>query len=112
MMDTTDLQKAVGEVGADDKPPREEITWPPVDLPTSEVRAYAYKIAVPANFEAGGDAVKIAEFWLNVADGDPVLALVRACERMSQIVDTESFGFRRGRSPVMPTGLLSDEQLI
>ena len=73
---------------------------------------YGCKIAVPAGFEGKPEAIKIAEFWLNVADGDPLLALVRACERMSEIVDKESFGFRRGRSPVMPTGLLRDERLL
>lgn len=89
-----------------------EVTWAPDDLPSSEERSHGCKIAVPAGFEGKPEAIKIAEFWLNVADGDPLLALVRACERMSEIVDKESFGFRRGRSPVMPTGLLRDERLL
>jgi hypothetical protein len=37
--------------------------------------------------------------------------LLLACERMSQIADRESLGFRRGKIPVMPTGLLTDEEL-
>lgn len=58
------------------------------------------------------DIQRIAEFWLNVADGDALWALLLACERMSQIADRESFGFRRGKSPVTPTGLLKDELLV
>lgn len=106
-----DLKNGEEHVELSDEPPR-EVTWAPEDVPSSEEKSHSYKIAAPVGFEAKSEAIAIAEFWLNVADGDPLLALVRACERMSEIVDKESFGFRRGRSPVMPTGLLRDERLL
>lgn len=106
-----DFQTGLAEAICGDEAPS-EVTWAPDELPGAEVKSHGYKIAVPAGFEGRSEAMAIAEFWLNVADGDALLALVRACERMSEIVDKESFGFRRGRSPVMPTGLMRDERLL
>ena len=81
------------------------------ESPSGEVRSYRFSIRAAPGAAIDAETLRIAEFWLNVADGDALWALLLACERMLQIADWESFGFRRGRSPVMPTGLLKDEEL-
>jgi hypothetical protein len=88
--------------------PPQTADWAPEDL-SPVVRSHRFEIAGSADIPA--DVRKVAEFWLNVADGDALWALVLASERLTDIVDKESFGFRRGRSVVMPTGLLHDEPL-
>ena len=81
------------------------------ESPSGEVRSHRFLIRAAPGVGIDAETLRIAEFWLNVADGDALWALLVASERMSQIADRESFGFRRGRSPVMPTGLLKDEEL-
>lgn len=50
---------------------------------------------------------RISEFRLNIAKGIHCeSAVARSRARNGQIVDRDSFGFRRGRSPLMPTVLL------
>jgi hypothetical protein len=75
------------------------------------VKTHRYEIRVLPGLAVQFEIKKVAEFWLNVADGDALWALVLAAERMTEIVDKESYGFRRGRSVIMPTGLLHDEEV-
>lgn len=91
--------------------PPSELHGEPLEVPSPEVRSRRFSIHMAHSTEIDAEVQRIAEFWLNVADGDALCALLLACERMSQIADRESFGFRRGRSPVTPTGLLNDEEL-
>lgn len=88
-----------------------ELDGEPPEIPSSETRSCRFSICMTPGAEIDPEIRRIAEFWLNVADGDALWALLLACERLSQIADRESFGFRRGRSPVTPTGLLKDERL-
>jgi len=83
----------------------------PPENPASELSSRRFAIRLTPGAEIDPEVRRIAEFWLNVADGDALWALLLACERMSQIADRESFGFRRGRSRVTPTGLPGDEEL-
>ena len=91
-------------------PPLEWDGEPP-EIPSSEISSRRFSIRTAPGAEIDPDIRRIAEFWLNVADGDPLWALLLVSKRMSQIADRESFGYRRGRSPVTPTGLLNDEEL-
>lgn len=93
------------------KAPQQELNGDPPEIPSSELSSRRYSIRTTPGVEIDPKIREIAEFWLNVADGDTLWALLLACERMWLIGDRESFGFRRGRSPVAPTGLLSDEEL-
>ncbi len=98
------------DVAALPEPP-EELNEAGAELPSGEVRSRRFSIRAAPGVKIDEEALRIAEFWLSVADGDALWALLLACERMSQIADRESFGFRRGKSPVTPTGLLKDEEL-
>lgn len=111
-MDGSEREAEIPETTRQDDEAPCEVMGAPDELPAAEERRYGFRLAVPAEFEASAEAVKVAEFWLNVSDGDALLALVRACERMTTIVDRESYGFRRGRSLVTPTGLPKDERLL
>jgi hypothetical protein len=75
------------------------------------VKTHRYEIEAPPGLAVQSEIMKVAEFWLNVADGDALWALVLTAGRMTEIVDKESYGFRRGRSVVMPTDLSHDEEL-
>ena len=92
--------------------PPKEVDGEPAEVPSSEVSSRSFSFRTAPGAAIDPEIRRIAEFWLNVADGDALWALVLACERMSQIADRESFGFRRGKSPVTPTGLLNDEELL
>jgi len=99
------------DVAASEGPPQES-DCAPTELPSGEVRSSRYSICAAPGAHIDIEVQPIAEFWLNVADGDALWALALACERMSQIADRESFGFRRGKSPATPTGLPNDEHLV
>jgi len=91
--------------------PAGELNEARTESPSGEVGSHRFSIRAAPGAAIDAETLRIGEFWLNVADGDALWALLLACERMSQIADRESFGFRRGRSPVMPTGLLKGEEL-
>ena len=100
------------EIGAcDGSAPPLELDGEPLKIPSSEIRSRRFSIRTASGAEVGPGIRRIAEFWLNVADGDALWARLLVSKRMSQIADRESFGFRRGRSPVTPAGLLNDEGL-
>jgi hypothetical protein len=62
-----------------------EINEAPPDLPSCETRARRFPIRAAPGVEIGAEVLRIAEFWLNVAEGEALWALLLACERMSQI---------------------------
>ena len=100
------------EIGAcDGSAPSLDLDGEPPKISSSEISSRRFSIRTAPGAEIDPDIRRIAEFWLNVVDGDALWALLLVSKRMSQIADRESFGFRRGRSPVTPAGLLNDEGL-
>ena len=100
------------EIGAcDGSAPSLDLDGEPPKISSSEISSRRFSIRTAPGAEIDPEIRRIAEFWLNVADGDALWALPLVSKRMSQIADRESFGFRRGRSPATPTGLLNDEEL-
>jgi hypothetical protein len=79
-----------------DSAPPLELGCEPPEIPSSEIASRRFSIRTEPGVDIDPEILQIAEFWLNVTDGDALSALLLACERMTQIVDRESFGFRRG----------------
>ena len=72
-----------------------ELEGEPPEVPSGEIRFRRFCIRTAPSAEIDPDIRRIAEFWLNVADGDALWALPLVSKRMSQTADRESFGFRR-----------------
>ena len=69
-----------------------------------ETSVHRFRLSPEIAAELEADVVRIAEFWLNVADGDLAIALALACERLNLAAATASRGFLRGRQLNTATG--------
>lgn len=65
--------------------PPQELDGEPAETPSCEMTTLRFSIRTVPGAEIDPEVRRVAEFWLTVADGDALWALVLACERMSQI---------------------------